>query len=128
MLRISPFNIHNSPLTIPQRRAAFGSALASQLRSRYRECMAKVVVYTTEYCSYCVRAKALLRHKGVAFEEIDVGTDEALREKMVEASGRRTVPQIFINGTPIGGFEELRSLDEQGELDRLLGSEALHDR
>jgi glutaredoxin 3 len=89
--------------------------------------MAKVVVYTTEYCSYCVRAKALLRHKEVPFEEIDVGADDALREKMVEESGRRTVPQIFINGTPIGGYEELRALDEQGELDRLLGSEDLHD-
>ena len=87
--------------------------------------MANVVVYTTEYCSYCVRAKTLLRHKGVAFEEIDVGADDALREKMVEESGRRTVPQIFINGAPIGGYEELRSLDDQGELDRLLGSENL---
>jgi glutaredoxin 3 len=89
--------------------------------------MAKVVLYTTEYCSYCVRAKALLRNKGVAFEEIDVGADDALREKMVEESGRRTVPQIFINGAPIGGYEELRALDEQGELNRLLGSDGLHD-
>jgi glutaredoxin 3 len=84
--------------------------------------MAKVVLYTTQYCSYCVRAKALLQHKVVAFEEVDVGADETLRDKMIEASGRRTVPQIFINDTPIGGFEELRALDEQGELDRLLAA------
>ena len=82
--------------------------------------MAKVVVYTTEYCSFCVRAKTLLRHKGVAFEEIDVGDDATRRDKMIEESGRRTVPQIFINDAPIGGFEELRDLDARGELDRLL--------
>ena len=79
-------------------------------------------MYTTQSCPYCVRAKALLRHKGVAFDEIDVSTDDVLREKMVEASGRRTVPQIFINDAPIGGFDELRALDEQGDLDRLLAA------
>ncbi|HXQ20248.1 MAG TPA: glutaredoxin 3 [Candidatus Acidoferrales bacterium] len=84
--------------------------------------MAKVVMYTTQYCPYCVRAKALLRHKGVAFEEIDVSDDEALREKMIEASGRRTVPQIFIDDAPIGGFEELRALEDEGALDRLLAA------
>lgn len=84
--------------------------------------MAKVVMYTTQYCPYCVRAKALLRHKGVAFDEIDVSDDEALREKMIEASGRRTVPQIFINDAPIGGFEELRALEDEGALDRLLAA------
>jgi glutaredoxin 3 len=84
--------------------------------------MAKIVMYTTQYCPYCVRAKALLRHKGIEFEEIDVSEDEAVREKMIEESGRRTVPQIFINGSPVGGFDELRTLDEQGELDRLLAA------
>lgn len=84
--------------------------------------MAKVVMYTTQYCPYCVQAKALLRHKGVLFDEIDVGGNDELREKMMEASGRRTVPQIFIDDNPIGGFEELRSLEEQGELDRLLAA------
>ena len=79
-------------------------------------------MYTTQYCPYCVRAKALLRHKGVAFEEIDVSDDEALRERMIEASGRRTVPQIFINDAPIGGFEELRALEDEGALDRLLAA------
>ena len=79
-------------------------------------------MYTTQQCSFCLRAKALLRHKGVAFEEIDVGTDTTMREKMIEESGRRTVPQIFINGVPIGGFEELHALDQEGGLDRLLAA------
>lgn len=84
--------------------------------------MSKIVMYTTQSCPFCIQAKSLLRHKGVAFEEIDVGRDDELRTKMVEASGRRTVPQIFIDDNPIGGFEELRSLDELGELDRLLAA------
>jgi len=84
--------------------------------------MSKIVMYTTQYCPFCIQAKSLLRHKGVTFEEIDVGGDDELRTKMVETSGRRTVPQIFINDNPIGGFEELRSLDEQGDLDRLLAA------
>jgi len=77
-------------------------------------------MYTTAYCPYCVRAKQLLTRKGVAFEEIDVGNDDQLREQVVRETGRRTVPQIFIDGKPIGGFEELRALDDQGELDALL--------
>jgi len=84
--------------------------------------MSKIVMYTTQYCPFCIQAKSLLRHKGVTFEEIDIGGDDGLRTRMVEASGRRTVPQIFIDDNPIGGFEELRSLDEQGELDRLLAA------
>jgi glutaredoxin 3 len=79
-------------------------------------------MYTTTQCPYCVGAKALLRRKEVLFDEIDVGVDATLREKMIEESGRRTVPQIFINGMPIGGFEELCALDQDGELDRLLAA------
>ena len=83
--------------------------------------MAKVEVYTTSYCPYCTRAKSLLRSKGVTFEEIDVSGDSALREKMVEMSGgRRTVPEIFINGKIIGGYDELRALEDEGGLDPLL--------
>ena len=84
--------------------------------------MTKVVVYTTQYCPYCMQAKSLLKHKGVAFEEVDVGEDDALRTRVVELSGRRTVPQIFIDDKPIGGYDELRALDDQGELDRLLAA------
>ncbi|HUY84163.1 MAG TPA: glutaredoxin 3 [Steroidobacteraceae bacterium] len=83
--------------------------------------MAKVEVYTTSYCPYCARAKSLLKSKGVAFEEIDVSGDAALREKMIELSGgRRTVPEIFINGRIIGGYDELRALEAEGRLDPLL--------
>ena len=83
--------------------------------------MANVEVYSTQYCPFCVRAKALLKSKGVAFDEIDVSSNPALREKMVElAGGRRTVPEIFINGKIIGGYDELRALEMAGELDALL--------
>ena|SRR6266446_283522 len=83
--------------------------------------VAKVEVYTTTYCPYCMRAKALLRSKGVAFEEIDVTHDLELRAKMVKlAGGRRTVPEIFINGEIIGGCDELYELEMSGELDVLL--------
>ena len=83
--------------------------------------MAKVQVYTTPYCPYCTRAKSLLRSKDVAFEEIDVSGNSALREKMIELSGgRRTVPEIFINGKIIGGYDELRALEDEGRLDPLL--------
>ncbi|MGO9607465.1 MAG: glutaredoxin 3 [Candidatus Binataceae bacterium] len=83
--------------------------------------MAKVEVYTTNYCPFCTRAKNLLKKKGVAFTEIDVTDDDALRAKMVEMSGgRRTVPEIFINGRIIGGYDELSALDTRGELDPLL--------
>src|SRR5215510_279274 len=93
------------------------------VRETRLQLMVKVLMYTTQFCPFCVRAKALLRHKGIEFEEIDVGGDDQLREKMVaESGGRRTVPQIFINGAAIGGFEELQALDEQGELDRLLAA------
>lgn len=83
--------------------------------------MAKVIIYTTDYCPFCTRAKALLRSKNVEFEEIDVTHDARLQVEVRRLSGRRTVPQIFIDETSVGGFEELRELDEAGELDRLLG-------
>ena len=87
--------------------------------------MAKVEVYTTSYCPYCTQAKSLLKRKGVAFEEIDVSGDSALREKMIELSGgRRTVPEIFINGKIVGGYEELKALDDAGELDQMLSATA----
>ena len=83
--------------------------------------MAKVEVYTTSYCPFCTRAKALLKQKGVAFDEIDVTDDDELRAKMVEmAGGRRTVPEIFINGRIVGGYDELRALENEGMLDELL--------
>jgi glutaredoxin 3 len=82
--------------------------------------MAEVTIFTTSFCPYCVRAKRLLDHKGVVYREIDVSSDDELRERMVAESGRRTVPQIFIAGRPIGGFDELQGLEASGELDGLL--------
>ena len=85
--------------------------------------MAKVELYTTTFCPYCVRAKSLLKSKGVAFEEIDVTDDAELRQKMVELSGgRRTVPEIFINGKIVGGYDELKALNDAGQLDSMLAS------
>ncbi|MEE8113322.1 MAG: glutaredoxin 3 [Nitrososphaerales archaeon] len=82
--------------------------------------MPKIIVYTKEICPFCKYAKALLRSKGVDFEEIDIGIDEALQEKIWQLSGRKTVPQIFVDGRPVGGFEELRELDASGELEKIL--------
>jgi glutaredoxin 3 len=83
--------------------------------------MAKPVqVYTASYCSFCHRAKELLTRRGIAFEEIDVTRDGAARRWLVDATGRRTVPQIFIGENSIGGYEELRELDEAGSLAPLL--------
>jgi glutaredoxin 3 len=83
--------------------------------------MAQVKIYTTSYCPYCVRAKALLKRKGVEFEEIDVTDDRDERARMVElAGGRRTVPQIFVDGAPLGGYDELARLDKAGKLDLML--------
>ena len=83
--------------------------------------MARVVIYTTNYCPYCTGAKSLLRAKKVEFEEIDVTGDPARRAEMEKLSRRRTVPQIFIDGEPIGGYDDARLLDARGELDRRLG-------
>ena len=83
--------------------------------------MAVVTVYTTAYCPYCVRAKALLKERKIPFEEVDVGSDDGLREQIIQRSGRRTVPQIFIDDRSIGGYDELRALDDDGQLDILLG-------
>lgn len=83
--------------------------------------MADVVIYTTSYCPYCTGAKALLRAKNIAFKEIDVTRDQARRDEMERLSKRYTVPQIFIDGKSIGGYDDARRLDASGELDRLLG-------
>ncbi len=82
--------------------------------------MAQVEFYTREWCGFCTQAKALLDHKGVEYREIDVTRDLELQQEVVERSGRRTLPQIFIAGQSIGGWDELSALDERGELDRML--------
>lgn len=86
--------------------------------------MSRVRVYSTLICPYCIRAKALLKSAGIPYEEIDVTGDSAARAWLVEATGRRTVPQIFIDDEPIGGFDDLRALHVKGELARKLGRAA----
>lgn len=85
--------------------------------------MAEVTMYSTGWCPYCARARALLERKGIAIHEVDIETDAALRAEMIERSGRRSVPQIFIGARHVGGFEELYALERSGELDSLLQTE-----
>ncbi len=85
--------------------------------------MPNVRVYTKKNCAYCVRAKALLERKGVAFEEIDAEHDDALRTWLVEATGQRTVPQIFVGDRSLGGFSDIDALDREGKLDPILRGE-----
>jgi len=81
-----------------------------------------VLMYSTTWCPYCDRARALLQRKSVTYREIKLDDEPEQREIMLERSnGRRTVPQIFIGDTHVGGFDELYALDRAGELDRLLG-------
>jgi len=83
--------------------------------------MAKVVMYSTAVCPYCIRAEHLLHSKGVSeIEKIRVDLQPELRIEMIEKTGRRTVPQIFINGEHVGGFDDLASLNHAGKLDALL--------
>jgi glutaredoxin 3 len=85
--------------------------------------MVEVELYTTPFCPYCVRARALLKRKGVAFREIDIIEEPERRHEMVRrAGGRTSVPQIFIGGEHIGGSDELLALDRNGELDAKLGT------
>lgn len=85
--------------------------------------MANITIYTTQFCSYCHAAKALLKRKGAAFDEIDVSYDAAERQRMTaRAHGKRTVPQIFIGETHVGGSDELHALERQGRLDPLIAA------
>ncbi len=83
--------------------------------------MPRVEIYTTPWCPYCIAAKRLLTRKGIAFEETDVSGDPSLRQAMMRrASGRHTVPQIFIGGRHVGGSDDLHALDRAGTLDPML--------
>lgn len=84
--------------------------------------MAQVRVYSTGHCPYCVMAKRLLERKGAAYDEIRIDQDDQQRAEMMRLSGRRTVPQIFVGDTHVGGFDDLSALDRAGELDPLLAS------
>jgi glutaredoxin 3 len=87
--------------------------------------MPRLEIYTTPSCPYCVRAKRLLAERRIAYVEIDLAEDDALRAEVVQRTGRRTVPQIFIDGRSIGGFEELAALDAAGELRDLAEPDAV---
>ena len=82
--------------------------------------MAKVVVYSSDYCPYCSRAKALLQSKGVTFDEIKVDGKPQVRTEMAQKAGRTSVPQIWIGSTHVGGCDDLFALERAGKLDALL--------
>ena len=82
--------------------------------------MTEVIMYTTNICPYCVRAKQLLNSKGVTYTEINLNQNPDKRAEMMEITGRRSVPQIIINGEAVGGFDDIAALNKQGELDKLL--------
>jgi glutaredoxin 3 len=85
--------------------------------------MAKVMMYSTGVCPYCIMAEKLLRSKGVAeIEKVRIDLDPARREEMMQKTGRRTVPQIYIGETYIGGFDDLSALENAGGLDAMLAS------
>ena len=81
--------------------------------------MPRIRMYSTTWCGYCVRAKALLDRRGLEYEEIVMDDDPAFRQKLLDMTGRWTVPQIFIDEVPIGGYTELWCLDRDGRLDEL---------
>ena len=78
--------------------------------------MSRIRVYTTRWCAYCVRAKALLDDRGIAYEEVSLDHEPAFRQKLFDLSGSWTVPQVLIDGRPIGGYTELWRLDREGRL------------
>lgn len=82
----------------------------------------EVEIYTTPYCPYCMMAKSLLKSKGVEWREIDLMEEPGRRDEMISRSeGRQTVPQIFVNGSGLGGYDEISALDREGRLDEILG-------
>lgn len=80
----------------------------------------RVVVYVTSYCSYCVRVKMLLDRRGIPYDVLDVTGDHDKRDWLVSVTRRRTVPQVFIDGVSVGGFDEVQALDRSGRLRELL--------
>ena len=86
--------------------------------------MAEIVMYATSWCPYCAMAKRLLEQKGVAFREIDVEVEAGGRGEMMERSGRRTVPQVFVGDHHVGGYDDMAALEARGELDAVLAGGA----
>lgn len=98
--------------------------MAPSKNSVDKDDLPKIVIYGTEFCSYCTAARMLLKKKGLGYQDILISRDEDKRREMERLSGGRTVPQIFIDGKPIGGFDDLYSLDQDGRLDEMLGQAA----
>jgi glutaredoxin 3 len=84
--------------------------------------MARIQMYTTAWCGYCVRAKTLLESRGLEYEEISLDDDPAFRQRLLDLTGGWTVPQILVDGRPIGGYTELWQLDRSGRLETLLAA------
>lgn len=84
--------------------------------------MQKVQIYTTQWCPYCHAAKALLGEKGVEYEEVNAEDPEVRMQMVQRANGRRTVPQIFVGETHVGGYDDMAALDRRGQFDPLLAS------
>ena len=84
--------------------------------------MARVLIYSTRWCGYCVRAKALLDARGIEYDEVLLDDDPAFRQKLFDLTGGRTVPQILVDEQPIGGYTELWRLDREGRLEELLAA------
>ena len=82
-----------------------------------------IKIYTTTYCSYCRAAKQLLKERKLPFSEVDCTNDAATRERLVNETGRRTVPQIYLDGVPVGGFDDLNALDRKGDLAKIAAGE-----
>ena len=82
-----------------------------------------IKIYTTTYCSYCRAAKQLLTERKLPFSEVDCTNDAATRDRLVNETGRRTVPQIYLDGVPVGGFDDLNALDRKGELAKIVAGE-----
>lgn len=89
--------------------------------------MSRIEIYSKDWCPFCAKAKALLKSKDLAYDEVDVTTDAGRETEMIERSGRRSVPQIFVDGASIGGYDDLAALNASGELDRRLDLEAKFD-
>lgn len=84
--------------------------------------MPNIIIYTAPACGYCVMAKRLLERKGASYQEINIDSQPGLRSEIMQKTGRRTVPQIFIGEQHIGGFDDLYALDQSGQLDTLLAN------
>jgi glutaredoxin 3 len=84
-----------------------------------------IVMYSTRFCPFCIRARRVLEHKGLVYTDISVDADPALRRRMEDLSGRYTVPQIWVGDVHVGGFDELWQLEQRGKLDPLLQAAAI---